>query len=349
MAAGSHDAITDVDGLRVGHYQRIGRGWLTGTTVVLPDGGAVAGVDVRGGGPGTRETDALEPRNLVERAHGVVLTGGSAYGLAAADGVMTWLGEHHIGLPVGELPHHVVPVIPAAVLFDLGRGGRFEARPTAEFGYRAARAARSGRVHEGSVGAGTGARAGGLRGGIGTASTTLPTGHTVAVLLALNAAGRVVEPRTGLPFGADALLPDEFRLRRPSRTEVHALAEACAAPAPAPLNTTIGVVATDAALTKAECQKLAGAAHDGLARAVRPAHSMFDGDTFFALSTGACVLAPAGATATFRSPESRPAALNAVLTAAAELVARAIVRALLLATSAPALPAYSDLAPSALA
>lgn len=345
--AGPRNALTDVAGVRVGHYQRSGRGWRTGTTVVLVDGGAVGGVDVRGGGPGTRETDLLAPEHLVERVHAVVLTGGSAFGLSAADGVMAYLSERHVGFPVGPAAHQVVPIVPAAVLFDLGRGGRWDARPGPEFGARAAAAARVAAVAEGCVGAGTGAVAHGLKGGVGTASVVLDGGVTVAALVAVNAAGRVTDPATGLPFAADALLAGELALRRPSRAQARALATV--APVPPPLNTTIGVVATDADLTKAECRKLAGAAHDGLARAVRPAHSMFDGDTFFALATGSRPLARAGdAEATWLSPRRRGGTLNALLAAAADVVARAVVRGVVLATSTPAHPAYRDLCPSAL-
>lgn len=345
--AGPRNALTDVAGVRVGHHRRTGRGWCTGTTVVLVDGGAVGGVDVRGGGPGTRETDLLAPEHLVERVHGVVLTGGSAFGLSAADGVMAHLAERHVGFPVGPAPHQVVPIVPAAVLFDLGRGGRWEARPGPEFGARAAAAARSGPVAEGCVGAGTGAVAHGMKGGVGTASVVLDGGVTVAALVAVNAAGRVVDPATGVLFGSDALLPGELGLRRPTRAE--ATGVAAVSPAPPPLNTTIGVVTTDADLTKAECRKLAGAAHDGLARAVRPAHSMFDGDTFFALATGARPLARADdADDAWLSPRRRGGALNALLAAAADVVARAVVRGVVLASSTPAHPAYLDLCPSAL-
>jgi L-aminopeptidase/D-esterase-like protein len=348
MPPGPHNALTDVAGLSVGHFQRLGRGWQTGTTVVIAGEGAVAGVDVRGGGPGTRETDLLEPQNLVQHVHAVVLTGGSAYGLAAADGVMTWLEEHHRGYPVGVQAHQVVPIVPAAVLFDLSRGASFTNRPDASFGYRAARTARAGRVREGTVGAGTGARAGGLQGGIGTASTVVASGATVAALVAVNASGRVIDD-AGRPFGINHLERGELSWRRPTAAEA-AQARTALVPSPPPLNTTIGVVATDAALTKAECTKLAGAAHDGLARAVRPAHSMFDGDTFFALSTERRTLVDpeADAPERFRAGAGRPAALNELLTAAAEAVTRAVVRAVLLASSTPALTSYRELFPSSL-
>ncbi len=200
------DALTDVAGVRVGHATRAGDGWLTGTTVVLaPEGGAVAAVDVRGGGPGTKETDALDPRNLVQRVDAIVLTGGSAYGLDAASGVMAWLEEQGRGVRVGADPLHVVPVVPAACVFDLGRGGTFRARPDASTGRAAVEAAAiSGpgvRVREGCVGAGTGAVVGQLKGGIGTASIVLESGITVAALVVANAAGSATDPETGVLYG----------------------------------------------------------------------------------------------------------------------------------------------------
>ncbi|MFI9649018.1 P1 family peptidase [Streptomyces sp. NPDC052040] len=315
------DALTDVAGLRVGHAARTGDGWLTGTTVVLaPEGGAVAAVEVRGGGPGTKETDALDPRNLVQKVEAVVLTGGSAYGLDAASGVMAWLEERGRGVRVGPDPAHVVPVVPAACIFDLGRGGDFRARPDAALGRAAVEAAAAGEpgapVAQGCVGAGTGAAVGPLKGGVGTASTVLDSGITVAALVVCNAAGSVVEPTTGVLYGELA----EGRVELPAR-EVHEaaqrrLAEAAARSGPPPLNTTLAVVATDADLSKAQAQKLAGTAHDGFARAIRPVHLLHDGDTVFALATGARPLPPTG-----------PLALNEVLAAGADLVTRAIVRA----------------------
>ncbi|MER6367758.1 P1 family peptidase [Streptomyces mirabilis] len=316
------DALTDVAGLRVGHATRIGDGWLTGTTVVLaPAGGAIAAVDVRGGGPGTKETDALDPRNLVQKVEAVVLTGGSAYGLDSASGVMAWLEERGRGVRVGLDPAHVVPVVPAACVFDLGRGGDFRARPDATTGRAAVEAADASEpgapVPEGCVGAGTGAAVGRIKGGIGTASTVLDSGITVAALVVANAAGSAVDPETGVLYGE--LLRDG-RTAYPS-AEVHEaarqrLAEAAAKNASPPLNTTLAVVATDADLTRAQAHKLAGTAHDGIARAVRPVHLLNDGDTVFALATGARPLTP-----------DHPLALNEILAAGADLVTRAIVRA----------------------
>ncbi|WP_420311020.1 P1 family peptidase [Streptomyces sp. YS-B37] len=316
------DALTDVAGVRVGHATRAGDGWLTGTTVVLaPEGGAVAAVDVRGGGPGTKETDALDPRNLVQRVDAIVLTGGSAYGLDAASGVMAWLEEQGRGVRVGPDPLHVVPVVPAACVFDLGRGGTFKARPDASTGRAAVEAAAiSGpgvRVREGCVGAGTGAVVGQLKGGIGTASIVLESGITVAALVVANAAGSATDPETGVLYGE---LLQGGRVTYPD-PEVHEaagqrLTEAAVKNTPPPLNTTLAVVATDATLTKAQAQKLAGTAHDGIARAVRPVHLLNDGDTVFTLATGSRPL-----------NAQNPLALNEVLAAGAETVTRAIVRA----------------------
>lgn len=274
--------------MRVGHAERIGDGWLTGTTVVLaPPGGAVAAVDVRGGGPGTRETDALDPRNLVERVDAVVLTGGSAYGLDAAGGVMAWLEEQGRGVPVGPEPGQVVPVVPAACVFDLGRGGDWRARPDAALGRAAAQdAVRASTVGVGNVGAGTGAVAGGLKGGVGTAATVLPSGATVGAVVVVNAVGSVLDPETGALYGellgGRPVLPSAERHAEAGRR----LAASQRRPGTPPLNTTIAVVATDATLSKAQAQKLAGTSHDGLARAVRPVHLLHDGDTVFALATG---------------------------------------------------------------
>ncbi|MFE7889539.1 P1 family peptidase [Streptomyces sp. NPDC057412] len=321
------DALTDVAGLRVGHATRTGDGWLTGTTVVLaPEGGAVAAVDVRGGGPGTKETDALDPRNVVRKVEAIVLTGGSAYGLDAASGVMAWLEEHRRGVRVGPDPAHVVPVVPAACVFDLGRGGDFRARPDAGTGRAAVEAAAASEagapVPEGCVGAGTGATVGPVKGGIGTASTVLESGITVAALVVANAAGSAVEPETGALYGEllrgrvdvpDASVHEAARRR---------LAELAETNAPPPLNTTLAVVATDADLSKAQAQKLAGTAHDGIARAVRPVHLLNDGDTVFALATGDRPLDP-----------EHPLALNDLLAAAADMVTRGIVRAVRAAES----------------
>ena len=329
--------LTDVPGIYVGHAGRVGRGWATGTTVVLLPQGTVGGVDVRGGGPGTRETDLLHPTATVSEVHAICLTGGSAYGLAAATGVMEYLERRGVGFRVGPEPHEVVPIVPAAVIFDLGRGGRFDNRPDADFGRRAASAARNRPAPSGAVGAGTGARAHGLQGGVGSASKLVAheawaDGVVVAALAVVNAAGSVIDRDTGLPW-----MPGDVRLRRPSsadRSVLHAQLDS-ATPA---LNTTIGVVATTANLTKAECARVATVAHDGLARAIRPVHSMLDGDTIFAVATGRDELP---------HDRARNTMLNAILAAAADCFSIACTNAIVSAESTSGSLAYRDLCPSA--
>jgi L-aminopeptidase/D-esterase-like protein len=329
------NAITDVGGVLVGHHQRIADGWTTGTTVVLLPEGSTGAVDGRGGAPGTRETDLLVPENLVQQVDAVCLSGGSAYGLAAADGVMRWLAERNRGFRVGAGEHEVVPIVPAAVLFDLPRG-EWGNRPTAEFGYQACAVAADGAVAQGCVGAGTGAKVGSLKGGLGTASAVVD-GCTVGALAAVNAAGEAVDQATGMPWAADHEVDGEFGRTWPDRPGV------LPATSRSDLNTTIGVVAVDADLSKAECRRLAVAAQDGLARAVRPAHSMFDGDTVFAVATRARPLlapdAPPG-------PMVRAAALDRLCAAAAEVFARSVVHGLLFATALAGLPAYRDVWPA---
>jgi len=298
---------------------------LTGCTVVLcPSEGCVGGVDVRGSAPGTRETDLLRPGQLVERVHAVLLAGGSAFGLAAADGVMRFLEERSIGFPVGVT---VVPIVPAAIIFDLTLGD-FRVRPDAAMGYAACQAASNGPVAEGNVGAGTGASVGKILGptqamkaGVGTASLRLANGLIVGALMVVNALGDVVDPTTGqiiagarLPQGgwADAAA----MLLQPEQP---------AGDHPSVVNTVIGVVATNARLDKAQVNKVAQMAHDGLARAVRPTHTIMDGDTIFALATGAV-----------------EADVNVVGHAAAEVVAAAILRSVQTACSAGGLPGLRD-------
>ena len=344
-------SITAVDGVRVGHVQRTRGSWRTGTTVVTVPAGATPGVSVRGGAPGTRETDALRPENLVGTIHAVCLSGGSAYGLAAADGVMSWLEAQRLGVNVSPPdlepdPGWVVPVVPAAVIFDLGRGGGFALRPTAAFGERAARQASGGAVAVGAVGAGTGAVAGGLQGGVGTAARTVDVGGQpvrVGALAVVNSAGSVIDEDTGLPFEPGAPR-GPHRLRRPSTSERTALRAALAARRPPPLNTTIGVVATSALLAKTEATRLADIAHDGIARAVRPAHALFDGDAVFALATGGHALTDADDG--FRSPGGRAAALHGLFAAAATCFAMACTDAVLSASTLGDPPAYRDLCPS---
>ena len=322
-------SITQVRGLEVGQFTDPRR--PTGCSVVIARTGAVGGVDVRGAAPGTRETDLLDPANLVGVVHAVLLTGGSAWGLDAAGGVMRWLEEEGVGLYVGSAPGQVVPIVPAAVLFDLHVGDA-RIRPDAAAGYAACQAAGD-EIAQGNAGAGAGATVGKLfgmpyamKGGIGTASVTLE-GVTVGALIAVNALGDVVDPAAGTPI-AGARTEDGQQLRG-------SVAAALAGDKPLALlagaNTTIGVVATDAPLTKAQCQRLAGAGHDGLARAIRPVHTMSDGDTLFALSTGM-----AGALD-----------FNVLCTMAGEAVARACVNAVRAAqgvtTDTLALPSASDL------
>jgi putative pantetheine hydrolase len=329
--AGPTNSLLDVVGLRVGQAERRGGGWQSGVTVVLtPPGGAVAGVDVRGGGPGTRETDALDPRKLVETIHAIVLAGGSAFGLATADGVVNRLADAGIGFPI-DGAGHVVPIVPSAVLFDLGRGGDFRATPDAALGAAAYDAASDEKIRQGSVGAGTGARAGGLAGGIGTASVVLDSGHTVAALAAVNAAGSAVDPATGCLHGAGLGLPGEFPLEAPHADELGAWPGPLA---PTSFNTTIAVIATDAPLSKAGCAGLAGTAHDGIARALNPAHTITDGDTVFALSTG---------TGTPLTGIGQ----RAVQTAAANCLTRAIVHGVLAADDFEEARSYRALFPSA--
>ncbi|MGN6301432.1 MAG: P1 family peptidase [Angustibacter sp.] len=339
VRTGPTNSLVDVAGVTVGHATHAGDGWLTGATVVLaPPEGAVAGVDVRGGGPGTRETDLLDPRNAVERVHAVVLTGGSAFGLAVADGVMAHLERTGVGYEVGPGGPRV-PIVPAAVVFDLGRGGDVAHRPGPASGVAACEAASAERVAEGAVGAGTGTVAGGLKGGVGWASQVLDDGATVAALVVVNAVGSVFDPATGELWGARHLVAGELDLGTPDLPAVQhfqagLMAERAARAAAVGGATTLVVVATDRTLTKAQCAKVAGVSHDGLARAISPVHTMFDGDTAFALATG-------------ERPAPDPFELHALLTAAADCATRAVVRAVAAAehttTAAGTWPAYRDL------
>jgi len=328
-------SILDVAGIGVGHHQRTGRGWQTGTTVVSCAGGATPGADVRGGGPGTRETDALRPENLVDEIHAVCLTGGSAYGLAAADGVMAELESRGLGVPVAE--GLVVPVVPTAVIFDLARGGDGNNRPGPDFGRRAAAASLRTRSTPrwGSVGAGTGARSGGLQGGVGTASVITRVellddqsfSFTVGALAVVNSHGSAIDPQSGLPWQRTAR-----GWARPDRQARQRLSTARTTVTGGSLNTTIGVVATDARLDKASATKVATVAHDGLARAVRPAHALVDGDTVFTLATGAVDW----------PPEARVGVMNAVTAAAADVFALACTHAVVSARTIGAAPAWFD-------
>jgi L-aminopeptidase/D-esterase-like protein len=312
---GPLNAITDVPGIEVGQYTSTdaSSGGGTGTTVVLSRAGAVGGVSQRGGAPGTRETDLLRPENLVEKVNAVVLSGGSAYGLAAADGVMLCLEAQGIGFPVG--PGQVVPIVPSAILFDPGRCASFSRRPDASFGLAACHAATGGPVQQGNVGAGTGARSGGVsgvKGGLGTASTVLSNGIIVGAIVAVNSSGRTFD--TAGNFYAGFLeLGNEFPLVSPAGADV-------VPPSSLLQNTTIAVVATSATLTKAQATKVAQMADDGLARAIKPSHGVGDGDTIFVMATG-------------RDTRDATNLVNGIGSAAADTLSRAVVHAILAAQS----------------
>lgn len=310
-------SITDVPGLKVGHHTLTER--PTGCTVVICESGATAGVDVRGSAPGTRETDLLSPTNLVEQVQAILLSGGSAYGLAAATGVVKWLEEHHLGYKIGQ---GVVPIVPAAILMDLGVGN-FKIRPGEEDGYKACVAATPGPVAEGNVGAGAGATIGkmfgpkfSMKSGLGTASAKIgDTGIVVGALVAVNAVGDVVNSQTGR-IVAGARSEDGKGYRDSMQAMMHGYRVAI----PAAANTTIGVVATNAPFTKTQMTKIAQMSHDGYARAINPVHTMGDGDTIFALSTGTTQV---------------KADVSAIGAIAAVVMSRAIVRAAMMATSLP--------------
>lgn len=315
--------LTAVPGITVGHFTLTGR--PTGCTVILAEAGVTAGVDVRGAAPATRETDLLSPVDLVQQIHAVVLSGGSAFGLDSASGVMKYLEEKGIGYPFGGV---FVPTVPAASLFDLPVGDP-KIRPNADCGYAAAKAATSDPVAEGSIGAGAGATVGKLaglsnatKGGIGTASITTPDGLIVAALVAVNAAGDVIDPATGQVIagarGPHNVFLDARRLIRAAPQP----------PAQPRQNTTLGVIATNARLTKTQATRVAQMAHDGFARAIYPSHTGNDGDTIFALATGDNAS---------MTDHSRVGAL------AAEVMAEAIVRAVQQATGVLNIPAARDL------
>jgi putative pantetheine hydrolase len=295
-------ALTDVPGLAVGHAQRIGDGWLTGVTVVLPPAGTVGAVDVRGGGPATRETDALAPSTLVSSVDAVCLSGGSTYGLAAADGVVRWCEETGRGFGAGppDDPRRLlVPIVPAAAVFDLGRGGDPGARPGAELGRQAAAAAVPGVCTVGCVGAGTGAliAVSTVKGGVGTASVRVTTAAgtvTVGALAIVNAFGSPVADPDAALLGRAFVPAGLARPGVPTTEQAAAfrhLVDHAQARQQLRANTTLAVVATDAALDPARTWRLAAAGHDGFARALRPIHTMVDGDAVFALATGSVPVA----------------------------------------------------------
>ena len=324
MKAIHNNSLTSLQGILVGHYTDDRR--PTGCTVVLCAQGAVAGVDVRGAAPGTRDTDALSPSNTVQEVHGVLLTGGSAYGLDAAGGVMRWLEERGHGFPVGPA---IVPIVPAAVIFDLWVDDFSKTRPVstqnprirpdAQAGYLACQAANSEPVQQGNVGAGAGATLGKLngpdcamKGGIGSASLCVH-GVTVAALVVCNALGDVVDPQTGKLLAGSRVSADSRDLLDIVKAQLngHSISKPQAGS-----NTTIGVVATDAVLTKPQAHRLAQVAHDGLARSIRPVHTPMDGDTLFALGTGT---------------SGQAADMMLLSTLAAEVTAMAVVNAVLAA------------------
>ena len=322
----SKGSITDVAGIKVGHFTDNRR--PTGCTVILCEDGATGGVDVRGSAPGTRETDLLDPKNLVQQVHAIVLSGGSAFGLETATGVVRWLEERGIGYDVGVAK---VPIVPAAILFDLTVGDA-KIRPDAEAGYKACKAATTNPPAEGNVGAGAGATVGkmfggkrAMKGGIGTASIKLD-GLTVGAIVAVNAAGDIVDPSTGKLL-AGARTQDGKKLQG---TMAGILRGDALPPVLGGTNTTIGLIATDAKLDKAQAQKVAQMAHDGLARTINPAHTMFDGDTIFAIATGKTI-------------STKPANVTLIGALAAEAMAQAIVRAVRAAKGIQNLPAAADL------
>lgn len=323
----SKGSITDVAGIKVGHFTDSRR--PTGCTVILCEDGATGGVDVRGSAPGTRETDLLNPKNLVQQVHAVVLSGGSAFGLETATGVVRYLEEHGIGYDVGVAK---VPIVPAAILFDLGVGDA-KIRPDAEAGYKACKAASSTPPVEGNVGAGAGATVGkmfgmkrAMKGGIGTASIKVGKDLTVGAIVAVNAVGDVIDPTTGKLI-AGARATDGKHL---AGTMAGILRGEALPPLLGGTNTTIGLVATDAKLDKAQAQKVAEMAHDGLARAINPAHTMFDGDTIFAVATG-------------KTTSTKPANVTLIGALAAEVMAQAVVRAIRAAKSIPNFPSSTGL------
>lgn len=327
------DAITDVPGIRVGHAHDSEA--ITGCTVVLCEKGAVGGVDQRGGAPGTRETDLLRPMHLVQKVHAVVLSGGSAFGLESATGVVRYLEEKGIGFDVRVAR---VPIVPAAILFDLGIG-QSDVRPDAEMGYQACHNASADPPAEGNAGAGMGATVGkilgmksAVKGGIGSASIDLGGGIVVGAIVAVSAFGDVINHQTGeilagtrprnigpVRIGGDGIFADTMQV-------MNSLAGKTILKFASRGNTVIGVIATNAQITKEGANKVAQMAHDGIARAVRPAHTMLDGDTLFAISTG-----------------KKKADVNVVGAFGAEVVARAIKKAVLAAESIDGLPALRDL------
>jgi len=327
---GKNNSITDVTGLLAGHYTD--KRAASGVTVIICKQGAVAGVDVRGAAPGTRETDLLDPVNLVDTVQAVVLSGGSVYGLAASDGVVRWLADNRLGFPVDT--NHVAPIVPAAVLYDLGRGVEYIPPIQPEWGIKACGSAQAGPLLEGCMGAGTGAVSGAIKGGLGTASIVMTSGITVAAVAAVNSLGSVVNPDSGQLWERDCEVQGEFGEQGNRSVRLPRLDEA-----PPVANTTIGIVATDAGITKVQAKKIAQMAHDGLARAIRPAHTMFDGDTIFCMATSQKNLPEVEGFLAVRHAQ----AINDIGHAAAECMSRAIIHGVLAAESSAGFPAFRDL------
>ncbi|MEU5719777.1 P1 family peptidase [Streptomyces sp. NPDC020403] len=333
---GPLNALTDVPGIRVGQVQSTRPPYLTGATVVRTPGEPLAGVDVRGGSPGTWTTDILAPVNANPGVDGIVLTGGSSWGLDVGVGAMHWL-EDHEGVSL--------PIVPGAVIWDLGRGGSERARPTASWGYRAMQAAKDGPVRQGTVGAGTGALtgAGTFKGGVGTASVRLDDGTVVGALVVVNALGSTVNPKDCTLLGAALGIGDEFAgLRKPSRAECRPVTGTPQGGADPAAHTTIAVVATSAAMENAALTRMAAAAQDGLARAIHPSHTLSDGDTIFSVATGT------GRGLSNADPADE-GALTRIGSAAADTLSRAVAHAMLEATSVRQYKSYCDTYPSACA
>lgn len=335
---GRYNAITDVPGVQVGQVQAATAPYLTGTSVVYFPTMSVAAVDQRGGAPATKETDLLSPLNSNPGVNAIQLGGSSMYGLAATNGVIRWLEDRGEGVGLG--PVGVAPIVPAADIYDLGRGGDIKARTTPEWGYLAAQAARTGPVRQGTVGAGTGAMSGGLKGGVGTASVYLGNGIYVGAMVVVNSVGSTVDPRDCSLIAARFAAGDEFAgLRAPNRSECHSRTGAAGEES---LNTTIAVVATNAPLEKAAAARLSGNAHDGMARAIDPIHTLYDGDTVFGVSTGS------GTPLRVNNPADGRA-LTDIFAAGADTLTRAIAKAILSAETVGTRKSYCDTYPSACA
>ena len=327
---GRKNSLIDVEGTMVGHFTDIKS--VSGVTVIICPEGATAGVDVRGSAPGTRETDLLQPINLVEKVQAIVLSGGSVYGLASADGVVRWLSRKGWGFPLQD--GHVAPIVPAATLFDLGRGEEFVPPIGPDWGAAACDSAAKRIFSLGSVGAGTGAKAGSIKGGLGTASEALESGIIIAAIVAVNSLGSVIDPSTGRFWELRQEIGTEFGDIGKRSVQLPASLQPSAG-----RNTTIGIIATNAILTKVQAQKIAQMAHDGFARAIRPSHTMFDGDTIFCLATNRQDLPDTPGF--FASPKAH--ALTEVGRSAADCMARAVIRGVLEATSLGSMTAFRDL------